>query len=370
MTGTQRPAAELTSLDRALARLLDGVQAVAPVECLLADAVGAIAAGEPQRVALPPYDTATTDGWAMRAHDLVGASSYSPLLLQTAPVWVEAGDRLPAGCDCVLDETSVVQHGPLFEALAEAIPGEGVRRAGEDMAAGSAIVAEGRCIAATDLMIARNAGRDRLTVRRPHVRVVEVPAGDGRSTSAAFIAIAAREGGARVSVTKAADRNAQSIAAALSEGCDMLLIVGGSGVGRSDAAVAALAARGEIVAHGLALRPGRTTAAGRIGPTPAIVIPGAPSHALAAWLALARPVLDRLTMRRPRHAIVRPLTRKIASAIGSAELVLLKAVDGDWRPIATGDLPLQQIAGADAWLIVPAESEGYAAGAHVGAQPL
>ncbi|MDQ8731447.1 molybdopterin-binding protein [Bradyrhizobium sp. LHD-71] len=371
MTGPQRPTAALTSLDSALANLLECVRAVAPVDCLLENAVGAVAAGALQRAALPPHNTAMVDGWAMRAHDLVGASSYAPVLLQTAPVWVEAGDRLPPDCDCVLDENSVVQSAPLFEALAEAIPGEGVRRAGEDMAEGSGIVAAGQRIGATDLMIARSAGCDRLSVRRPIVRVLEVPAGDKRSTSAEFIAASAREAGARVMLAKADARDAQSIASAIGgDACDLLLIVGGSGVGRNDAAVAALAARGDVVAHGLALRPGRTAAVGRIGPTPVIVIPGTPSHALAAWLGLAQPVLDRLTMRMLRHPIVRPLARKIASAIGFSELVLLKAVDGDWRPLATGDLPLQQIATADAWLIVPAESEGYAAGAHIGALPL
>jgi hypothetical protein len=87
-------------------------------------------------------------------------------------------------------------------------------------------------------------------------------------------------------------------------------------------------------------------------------------------LAVARPTLDRLTLHAPRQAVIRPLLRKIASPIGFAELVLLKAVDGNWAPVASGDLPLGQIAAADAWLIVPGDSEGYAAGTQVGALPL
>jgi molybdopterin biosynthesis enzyme len=134
--------------------------------------------------------------------------------------------------------------------------------------------------------------------------------------------------------------------------------------------VAALAVRGNVIAHGLALRPARTAAVGKIGTTPVIVVPGAPSQALAAWLALAQPALDRLTLRAPRTEIVRALARKIASAIGFAELVLLTSIDGNWTPLAAGDLALAQIAAADAWLIVPAASEGYAAGTPVGALPL
>ena len=105
-------------------------------------------------------------------------------------------------------------------------------------------------------MIARAAGRDALRVRRPHVRVIDVPANDGRSVSAELIAASARTAGARVTLTNASARDAASIASAIGDDTgDLTLLVGGSGVGRGDAAVTALAARGEVLAHGLALRP-------------------------------------------------------------------------------------------------------------------
>ncbi|MES2749812.1 MAG: molybdopterin-binding protein, partial [Pseudomonadota bacterium] len=80
--------------------------------------------------------------------------------------------------------------------------------------------------------------------------------------------------------------------------------------------------------------------------------------------------LDRLAARAPRQKIIHPLARKISSAIGVAELVLLKLSDEVWMPLATGQLSLDAIAGADAWLAVPGDSEGYAAGTPVGAFPL
>ena len=60
-----------------------------------------------------------------------------------------------------------------------------------------------------------------------------------------------------------------------------------------------------------------------------------------------------------------PLARKIASSVGIAEIVLLKKTDDAWMPLATGDLSLDAIAAADAWLAVPGGSEGYAAGTPV-----
>ena len=78
---TQRLPPSLTPLDTALAALLRGVDPVAPVELPLAEAAGCIAAGMPQLAAYPSCDIAAADGWALRANDLVGASSYSPLPL-------------------------------------------------------------------------------------------------------------------------------------------------------------------------------------------------------------------------------------------------------------------------------------------------
>lgn len=368
----QQLTATLTPLEVALAALLDRARAVAPAELPLAEAVGCVAAEVPKlAVALPPFAVAMVDGWAMRAHDLAGASSYAPLPLAAPPVWIEAGDRVPDGCDCVIDAGGVERNGPVFQVVTEAIPGEGVRRAGADFAAGATTLAGGRPVAAADLVAARAVRRDTLSVRRPHVQVVAVPASDECSDSAELIVALAREAGARVTLATAVARDVTSIATAIgNDASDLLLLVGGSGVGRSDAAADALARRGTVVAHGIALHPGRTAAVGHVGATPAVVIPGAPASALALWLALARPALDRLALRAPRQPMVRPLARKIASAIGFAELVLVKAVDGQWLPLAAGDLPLGQIAAADAWLIVPGASEGYAPGAPVGALPL
>jgi molybdopterin biosynthesis enzyme len=307
----------------------------------------------------------------MRARNLAGASSYAPLPLSNAPVWVEAGDQLPADCDCVIDEDAIERVGSLFQVVVEAIPGEGIRRAGEEIAQGQILVAPGQRITPTDVMIAHAARRDVLRVRRPHVRAVDVPANDGRSVSAEWVAASARAAGARVTFVKASVRDAASIASAIGDDtADLTLLVGGSGVGRGDAAVTALAARGDVFAHGLALRPGRTAAIGRIGKTPVVVVPGAPAQALAVWCAVIEPLLDRLTARAERRADIRPLARKIASAIGFAELVVLKAVDGSWLPLAAGDLPLTQVSSADAWLIVPGESEGFAVGTLVGARSL
>jgi molybdopterin biosynthesis enzyme len=197
------------------------------------------------------------------------------------------------------------------------------------------------------------------------LRIVNVPGG---TVTSALTAESARTAGADVVSHTAAARDAASIAAVLDpDACDLLLIVGGSGVGRTDAAVIALAERGEVIAHGIAVQPGRTAAVARIGTTPVVVLPGAPDQAFAAWWTLALPVLDRLSGRRPRRTLNLPIVRKIASMVGIAEIVLLERKQGAWVTLAAGELSLDAIARAEAGLVVSGSSEGFAAGAAVDA---
>jgi molybdopterin biosynthesis enzyme len=376
MIPIQRLPASLTPLDATLTALLRNLEPVATIELPLAQALCCVAAEMPPLKAYPPCDIAAADGFAFCARDLVGASSYSPLPLTQSPVWVEAGDAMPEACDCVISADLVDQTGPMAQVLGEAIPGQGVRRAGGDIASGSLVLASGRRVGPLELGIARAAGWDHLRVRRPRLRLLNIPATSGATTTAQLISETARGAGADVACAEATGRDAASIAkamdtaldAAIEPGaCDLLVTVGGSGVGRTDAAVVALAQCGEVIAHGIALQPGRTAAVGSIEKVPVIVLPGAPDQALAAWWTLALQVLDRLSARQPRQRLTLPLARKIASSVGIAEIVLLQRDAGTWMPLAVGELSLETVACADAYLVVAGGSEGFAAGTPVDA---
>jgi molybdopterin molybdotransferase len=349
MNARQRLPTSLTPLDVALAALLRGLTLVerrahAPLHPAADDG--------PALKAWPPHDVAAVDGWGLRASDLVGASSYTPVPLAKAPVWAEAGDPIPDGCDCIVDEDAVDQSGPIAQALGEAIPWQGIRRKGGALADANPIVDAWRPVGLT---------------RSARLRVVNVPGG---AITAKLIVASLRRSSIDVDFVEAAARDAASIAQVLDDsGCDLLVIVGGSGVGRTDAAVLALAERGEVIAHGLPLQPGRTAALGRIGTTQVIALPGAPDQALAVWWTLVLPTLDRLTGE-GRGTMTKPLARKIASSVGIAEIVLLEEKDGAWLPLSVGDLPFTAIAQAHAWLVVPGPSEGYAAGTPVNAYVL
>ena len=370
--GTHPPTGTLTSLEVALAALLDGVGPVSSCFVPLDQALGRVAAPMPPVApAIPSRDTAAIDGWACRALDLVGASAYSPLALSAVPAWVETGDAMPPGSDCVLRADLVDCSGPIALAVAEAAPGQGVRRVGEDMAAARPPILEGETIRAADLLVARKAGLNQLAVRSPRVRLIDVAAASHEIFSAHLVRESLMALNATIVAMETVSRDTASITATLAgEACDLLVLIGGTGEGRTDATAEALARSGALIAHRIAVQPGGATAIGRLGGTPLVALAGSPDQALAGFLAFVQPVLDRLSGRSEHMRITLPLSRKIASGVGLSEIVLLGREKDMWRPLAVGDFSLEAMRLADAWLAVPGDSEGYAVGTPVAALPL
>jgi molybdopterin molybdotransferase len=370
MTAGQRLTASLMPFDEALSALLGVLEPVAPGELPVAETLGAVSAEVVLPRPFPTCDIAVTDGWALCAQDLVGASSYSPSPLAGPPVWVEAGDPMPSGSDCVVDSDLVERLGSMFQVSGEALPGQGVRRAGSDISERGLVVAAGQRLRPLDLMLARATGLKKLAIRRPHLHLINIPAMSGQMVTAQLVAESARAAGAEVTYSQAGGRDASSVAKALEvQRCDLIVTVGGTGVGRTDATVEALTSSGGLIAHGIALQPGRSTALGKAGNTPLVALAGAPDQALAGWWTLALPALDRLSGHL-RCAKRLPLARKISSSVGITDIALLKEDDGAWMPLAIGDLSLNHIVRADAWLAVAGHSEGFAAGTPVDAYML
>jgi molybdopterin biosynthesis enzyme len=135
--------------------------------------------------------------------------------------------------------------------------------------------------------------------------------------------------------------------------------------------VATLARAGRLEFHGVGLSPGETTAFGFVGARPVLLIPGRIDAALAAWLVIGRPWLARLSGRSEAETpVMAELSRKVVSALGIAEVVPVRVQDGAATPLASGYLSLAALSGADGWILVPAESEGYPAGTPVAVRPL
>jgi molybdopterin biosynthesis enzyme len=201
--------------------------------------------------------------------------------------------------------------------------------------------------------------------------MIDTPARDGARTTCDFLKRALVAAGARVTQRACADRSAAAIQTSLETACaDLILLVGGTGLGASDHTIAALETSGVVHLKGVALEPGKMAAIATVAGTPVIAIPALLAQALGVWLGLVQPALDRLTLRQPTAPLRLPLTQKIASRVGVAEVALLRRRGDAFTPLAIGDLPLQSLVAATHVTIIAAGSEGHASGELVDAFPL
>jgi molybdopterin biosynthesis enzyme len=356
-----------------LTPLADVLAAIAPIEPVagrdtaLSNGLGCVLAMDVPAVrALPPDPVALRDGWAVDSDATRDAGPYAPVTLQPPPERLDAFASLPPATDAVAPLDAVAVLGGTSQVMAPAAPGEGVLPAGGDIERGAILCAAGSRLCAATLAILAAAGIAAVSVRRPRILIVNTRSGDAVLDAAGGLlarAVAAR--GAQPELCGDLDEGLRR------NDTDAVIAIGGTGAGRDDGSVIALARAGAVTCHGIGLSPGETAAFGMSNGRPVLLIPGRLDAALACWLVLGRPMVDRLAGARANETAIQSiLARKITSTIGMAELVPLRR-DGDTvEPLASGYLPLQSLARADGWLLVPAESEGYPAGAMIEMRPL
>ena len=342
----------------ALCAKIDLLAPVAPCAENLAAALGRVLAADASSPhAWPPQAVALRDGWGVRADEIVDAGAYAPAPLSARPPWLEAGDAAPPGVDAILPSEAVAFSKAGAEALAAAAPGEGILRAGADAGAGVALRRSGERLRALDLALLRAAGIGTVNIRAPKIRLI-----CAKNTAADVLTpLVARlvESSGGSAIVEPSMPLEQSFA---DRSVDAVFVVGGSGAGRGDQSVRALARVGRLECHGVALLPGETAAFGTAA-RPVLILPGRFDAALAVFLTLGRRLLARLAdapEEEPKIPV--RLARKIASQPGFAEFVALRREPEGTVPLSAGPSTLSALARADGWLVVPPESEGYAAG--------
>jgi molybdopterin biosynthesis enzyme len=359
--------ARLTPLDDVLARITELVSPVQPRPLALAAARARVLAADVVAGPCPAAAMALRDGWAVNSALTTDAGPYAPAPLPVA-ILIDVGEPLPAGTDAVAPFDAVLGRDGRYEALETVGPGECVLAAGADIRAGSVLRRAGERLRDVDVAVLSTAGIAQVMVREPVVRIV-ISRAQGDDRLAVTCGLITRVVGAEGCAVQA---EAGDLETALDdERVDAIFVIGGTGSGREDTSVHTLARRGRVDVHGIALAPGQTAAFGAVGNRPVLLVPGRVDSALAVWLTLGRFLLGRLaaTSERERTTIC-ALTRKVASPLGMTEVVPMRCRDGTAEPLASGYLPAQALAQADGWVLVPAGSEGYPAGAEVMVRPL
>src|SRR5262245_16922530 len=358
----------LTPLDDVL-ESINSIAPVAPRAVDLSRALNrALAEDAAATAGQPAQPLALCDGYAVRAEDIADAGSYAPVPLAATPIRVDVGTALPAGTDAVVPLDAIVDRGGRFEAIAPATAGDGVLACGADLRAGDFIARAGWRLNDFNLAMLAMAGMKQVAVREPRIRLVKACAEADVVLDTAGDLLA-RSLDARGCAVR---RSAGDLAGALADNADDAVIaIGGTGGGRDDASVATLAKQGRVVAHGIGISPGETAALGATGKRPVLLLPGRIDAAIAGWLTMGLPLIDRLAgcSEGSDPATVAKLTRKVASPIGLVEVVPVCLTKYGAEPIASGYWPLAPLANTDGWIVVTANSEGLPAGSEVVIRP-
>jgi molybdopterin molybdotransferase len=385
--------------------LLDARLAALPAEpVLLPEAAGRVLAADvAAEVAVPPFDRAAMDGYALRGGETFGAGPYNPLeftvvgeALPGRPfagavgggqaVRIMTGAPLPAGADAVLRaedaEEVAPAGGPARVRVTDAVPpGRHVGRRGEDITPGAVVLKAGRVLRPQDVGVLASIGASPVpVVRRPAVTILVtgdelLPCGarpEGArivdSNSVMLAALARRDGGAPAVAPLVPDRRDAVRDALLGAPGDVILVSGGSSVGQEDHAPRVLAEAGELAVHGVALRPASPAGFGFLSgpPRPVFLLPGNPVSCLCAYDLFAGRAVRRLGGRSaelPYRRVTLPLARKLTSAVGRVDYVRVLVHGGEVEPLATsGASVLSSTTRADGFVLVPRDSEGRAAG--------
>jgi molybdopterin molybdotransferase len=353
---------------------------------------------------LPPFPRATMDGFAVRSRDTFGASEGLPALLRVLgevpmgagptlaigpgeAVRIATGGMLPAGADAVVMVEHTASPDPATVELYGAVaPGENAVAAGEDVPRGRELLPPGWTLRPQDLGLLAALGVHTLHVhRRPLVAILSTgdelvpPTGTPRPgevrdvNGLALAALVTREGGLPVPLGIVRD-DRDLLEARCREGLaagDCLFLSGGSSVGVRDYALEVLGGLdgARILAHGVAVKPGKPTLLAQVGEKPLVGFPGHPVSALVIFHILGRPLMDRLCGRRHAHRpppVRARLARNLASAQGREDYVRVTLTEArgelEARPILGGSGLIGTLVRAQGLVRIDPGSEGLYAG--------
>lgn len=351
-------------------------------------------------VDVPSFSRSAMDGWAVCNEDTLGASDTDPILLRVVgtslpgrphdgamgagrAVRIMTGAPLPEGADAVLRAEDGEQREDELQVRATVPRGRHVGEPGEDVKEGQTVLHAGRRLRPQDIGLAGSIGCSSLPVLQPPLVEVLVTGDEVQPWGAPPVganiadangpmlnALIARDGGGAEIVYMQDD--ATALHAHIKRNrveADVLIVTGGSSVGEEDHAPRILHELGELVFHGVAMRPAAPTGMGTIGERAVFLLPGNPVSCLSAYDFFAGRLVRRMAGRSPEwpYAPQRgTLTRKIASVLGRVDYVRV-AVDGAAiTPIMTrGASILSSTTEADGFVVVERDSEGHPEGSEV-----
>jgi putative molybdopterin biosynthesis protein len=373
----------------------------------LAVALGRVLAADVvARVDAPPFDRSNVDGFALRSADTVGAGDHAPKRLtlnaeviacghapeiEVAPgtaTAIATGGVLPRGADAVvmIENTELLDEAsPAIEVRRAAGPGQFISFAGSDIARGETLLRRGTRIGSREIGMLAACGIAEISVaRRPRVAVIST--GDELvqpglplrpaaiyDTNGAIVTSAIRENGGDpvfLGAIPDVERELESVMRNALDNYDMLVLSGGTSKGTGDVSHRIISRLGKpgIIAHGVALKPGKPLCLAVCNGKPVVILPGFPTSAMFTFHDMIVPVLRRMAGLPPRSdaKVTAKIPVRIASEMGRTEFVMVSLVEGAdgliAYPSGKGSGAITSFAQADGFLRIDALANQISAG--------
>ena len=394
-----RPLRETIPFDNAVAVVLDAAVPVERTERVpLEDANGRVIAETVVAGAdVPPFDRAAMDGFALIAEETSGATrTESKRFTCVEAVYtgqmpsraigpgecmeIATGAPVPEGASAVVmvEETARDADGAI-RVLAPVAPGQNVGRRGSDIRQGAAVIEAGTELSPSRVGAVAATGAAEVEVfAKPVVAILSTgneivepgtPLRPGQIYDInryTLSAVVAAHGGIPLVLPPASD-NLEDLTVAVNRAAasaDIIVFSGGSSVGEKDLIVDVLRAKGEVLFHGISVKPGKPTIFGRIMRTPFLGMPGNPTSCLSNAYLLLVPLLRR-TARLPAYqppTVRLPLSRRVISASGRHQFYTVRILDGSAAPAFKASGDITSMSHADGYFEIPAHVDSVEAG--------
>ena len=339
-------------------------------------------------ICAPHYAASAMDGVAVNAKDTFGATETTPVTLRADQyIVLDTGDPIPEGCDAVIMVEDIVKNGDgTITIHASAAPWQHIRQIGEDICAGEMILSSHMTVSpsAIGAMIAGGVLEVEV-IRRPLVGIIptgdeiippctDPKPGDILEFNGSIFSAMVRSWGAEAQVYPIVpdkfDQIKAMVAKAAAE-CDMVILNAGSSAGREDFSVKVIRELGEVLYHGIAMKPGKPAILGCRGEKPILGVPGYPVSGIIVIEELLRPLIDHWLKApaAPKQYAKAILTRPVVSGLKYQEFVRVRMGYVGNRlmasPLSRGSGVVSSFMKADGILEVPQGLEGYEAGSEV-----
>ena len=391
--------------EEVLALIESEFEAVAGTETVsLSAAMGRILAGDITATEyVPDFDRSTVDGYAVRAKDTFGCTDAIPAILPLQGeilmgegaefalnpeecVAVPTGGAVPRGADSVVMVEYTEDYGDGTIGISKSVaPGQNMIFRGDDVFPGKVILQKGRVLSSQDIGALAAIGRVQVpVVKKLTVGVIStgdelVPPeqtpgpGQVRDVNSPMLEAMLGAFGAEVRnygiVIDDEALLSEKVHQAVSE-CDAVLLSGGSSVGVKDAACRIIESMGQLLMHGIAIKPGKPTILGKAGCKPLVGLPGHPVAAYFITKLFVLPLLGRLTGRdMTGYTVTARISESVSANHGRAQVhcCRLESRDGElWAtPIRGKSGLITTLAGADGYFVIGRDCEGLPQGAEI-----